>query len=212
MFKRELEFYSLDTQGTDFCNIKKLKLLCLLPARKGVKWGMFRYYIQKVHAIKQNFEIYPLFTKKVMEIYKKMGSVTLINAEIDIGNNHQPTSQPIKDSPLKDLISSVKNASASRLKVEIYNEKSEGGLKVGPIKSFVKSLIDLGLFYKPKSILVKGSGSPEERDLTIDLIKDKYTLDVELGGGSRYLVFDECCIKVHKIIKDNLNEIKELIE
>ena len=197
---------------TYFCYIKNLKILCLLPARKGVKWGTFKHYIQNVHVIKENFDMYILFTKKVMEIYKKMGSITLIDAVIDIGNNSTPGSEDIKGSPLKPIITNAKNSNASRIRLEIFNEKRSGGLKIIPIKKIVDYLRELGVLYDSKSIRVKGSASPAEKDIIIDLIKNRYKLTIELGNNSRHLVFKECCDKVHDLINNKLDEIGELVE
>lgn len=217
LYTRILRFLNLHKNDglidmTYFCYIKNLKILCLLPARKGVKWGTFKHYIQSVHPIKENFNIYPLFTKKIMEIYNRMGSITLINAEIGIGNNSAPDSQSIRNSPLKSIIRSVKSSNASRIKLEIFNEKNSGGLKIRPIKKFIDYLIELGILYDSKSIKIKGSTSPKEKDIIIDLIKNKYKLSVDLGNNSRHLVFSECCSKIQKLIINKWDDIKELVE
>ncbi len=197
---------------TYFCYIKKLNILCLLPARKGVKWGTFKYYIQSIHVIKNNFEIYPLLTKNAIKKYKKMGSITFVDAILHIGNNSQPSSNKIQDTPLLELIQEAKNANAGRLKLEIFNEKHKGGLEITPIKQFVEILRKVGVLYDAESIRIKGSTSSEESDVVIDLIKDRYKLKIDLGDRSRYLNFDECSKNVHKAINDNLEDIKELIE
>ena len=125
---------------TYFCYIKKLKIICLLPARKGVKWGTFKYYIQNIHAIKNNFDLYPLLTKKAFEKFEKMKSITLIDAILDIGNNAQPSSEEIQNSSLDKLIREVKNSNAGRLKLEIFNEKKKGGVKSNPYKKIYKCI------------------------------------------------------------------------
>ena len=197
---------------TYFCYIRNLTNFCLLPARKEAKWGTFKSYIQSVHLMKNKFDLHPLFNKKIMEIYKKMGAITSIDTEINIGNNSSPSSKDIKNTPLKDLIESAENANASRIKVEVYKEKREGGLKIGPIKRLVEFCMDLGILYRAESIKVRGSESAEESDLIIDLIKDKFKLPVKLGSNSRYLNFKECCKIAHDAINRHWNEIEELIK
>ena len=146
-----------------------------------------------------------------MKIYNKMGSITLIDATIGIGNNSPPDAEEIENSPLKDVLTNAKNSDASRIKIEIFNEKKSGGLKVSPIKSFVNSLKELGILYKSESIRVKGSLNSDESDVVIDLIKNKYKLEVELGDNSRYLIFKECSKKVQSIINSKMKEIRGLI-
>lgn len=215
LYTRIIRFLTLNKKDglidmTYFCYIKDLKILCLLPARKGVKWGTFKEYIRRIHPIKTNFDMFPLFNKKTMEIYNKMGSITLINAEINIGNNSSPDSVAVKNSPLKPLIANVKNSNASRINLEVFNEKRKGGLKLS-IKKLVGYLIDLGILYDSESIKIKGSLTPDENDIVIDLIKNRYKLQVNLGDNSRYLIFKECSKKVRKIIDTNLDEIKGLL-
>lgn len=197
---------------TYFYYIKQLKILCLLPARKGVKWGTFKYYIQNVHSIGENFEMYPLFSRRIMEKFKRMGSITLIDAEIHIGNNSNSSSNETIRSPLNTILKAVKGAGGSRIKLEIYNQKREGGLKINPIKKIVDFLINLGILYNTESIKVRGSSTPEERDIIIDLIKNRYKLNINIGENSRHLIFEECRNKVNNTINGNLEEISKLVE
>lgn len=197
---------------TYFCYIKKLNVLCLLPAKKGVKWGTFKFYIQTLHQLKDNFEIYPLLTKRAFEKYNHMGSITLVDAILDIGNNAQPTSKIFQETSLGELIKEAKNSNATRLKLEIYNEKKQGGLVLNSTKKFIDVLKKLGVLYEAESLKVKGSPSADKNDEIIDLIKDKYKLPIQLGSSSRSIKFDECLKKVHESINGNFEEIEELVQ
>ncbi|MBT3262707.1 hypothetical protein HN681_04935 [archaeon] len=196
---------------TYFCYIKELRILCLLPARNGVKWVTTAHYIQMVHDDCKEFGIHPLINPDTQRILNTWRSITSIEGVIKIGNNSRPRSSQTSQLPLSIALDETQRTQATRLKLELYNPKRKGGLIARSIRSLSQTLQRLGGVCETEHINVKGSPSPEVADTMIDLISQKYSLDITLGRGGRYLEFIECQTQINEKITENYEQIKSLI-
>ena len=196
---------------TFFSYIRNLGIICLLPARNGVKWGTFTQYIQRVHEDCEHFEINPLINPDTLRILNTWRSVTSIEGVVKIGNNTRPTSSQTTQLPLSIAIDETQRMEATRLKLELYNPKRKGGLLASAVRTMSQAIQRLGGVCEAEHINIKGSPSPEFADTIIDIISQKYTLTVTLGRGGRYLDFAECRTQVNEKLIENQEQINSLV-
>lgn len=196
---------------TFFCYIKELSIICLLPASNGVKWGTFTYYLNRVHDACENLDLLPLLNPETVAILQNWRSITSVEAEVGIGNNIRPNAQQVGEMPLGLALDEVRRMQSTRLKLELYNPKRDGGLAPQAVRRISTAISRMGGVWEPKHINVKGSPTPEVKDTIIDLISQKYKLQVTLGNSRRHLVLAECQTNVHGVIEDNYEQIETLV-
>ncbi len=196
---------------TFFVYIKDLKLLGLLPAKNGVKWGTLTHYI-KTLVNEESFELSPLVNKNAQTILNSWRSFTSIQAEINLGNNVRPTSQASQILPLSISLDETKRIGTTKLKIELFNPKKKGGLIAATLRTLGRTIQKLGGVCETEHLKIKGSPSPEIKDSVIDLISQRYQLDIPLGRGGRHLDYEECRSAVREVIENNYNEIRQLVE
>ncbi len=196
---------------TYFVYIKNLRILCLLPAKNGVKWGSITHYIKTLSG-NNDFELLPLLNPNAQAIFNSWRSYTSIEAEIKIGNNIRPTSRNTQALPLNIALDETLRIGSTRLKIELYNPKRKGGLVAQAVRSLGRVIQRLGGECEAKHLKVKGSPDAETGDSIIDIISQKYQIEVRLGRGGRYLDYVECSEVVRQSITRNEQQIRGLID
>ncbi len=195
---------------TFFFYYKPLKILCLLPAKNGVKCGTFAWYINEKSDIDDDINLEMLLSVDALKVFRSWKSITSVLAEVKIGSDSGPDSTAVKTLPLGIVLDETKRVGAARIKVELYNPKRKRGLVVKVAKQIGDAFRSLGGHLEPEHIKVKGSQGAEYADSMIDLISQRFRLPVRLGKSKdQYLEFDECRSIVRKKIIDNQNTLKE---
>lgn len=195
---------------TFFYYYKPLKILCLLPAKSGVKWGTFQWYINEKSNEGKEMRLDILLSVDAVKVFRSWKSITSVMAEVKIGSDSRPDSTAVQKLPLGIVLDETKKIGAARIKLELYNPKREGGLVANLAKQLGEALRRLGGQVEPEHILIKGSQSAEISDSTIDLISQRFKLPVTMGQSKdQYLDFDECKRVVKKKVQDNEDTLKE---
>lgn len=196
---------------TFFFYWKKYKVLCLLPAKNGVKWGTFSYYIQQKSGLR-DFNLNMLLSADAARIYRSFRSITSILAEVRIANDSGPSSRQVASLPLGIAADTARRAGVTRLKVELYNPKKKGGLVANAARIIGDAFKNLSGATEPEHIIVKGSTDPNISDQVVDLISQKFSLPIILGNsGGRSLDFNECRNLVRQKILEREQTIKDLL-
>jgi len=101
------------------------------------------------------------------------------------------------------------------MKLELANPKKKGGLTVRTAKQLVSALRTATGLLNPtdeiKSLRVKGSQDADTQDILLDLIKQKYSIDLYLEGNQRILDFDECKVAVTRIMDQKRSVLRSLV-
>jgi len=196
---------------TYFIFIKSIKVLCLLPAKNGVKWGTFVNYVNEIAEI-NDFELFPLINKDANKTLNSWKHITSILAEIKIGNNSRPTSKATQQLPLGLALDETKRMNTARIKLELYNPKRKGGLVANLVKQLSKTISSLSGELEVKHLTIKGSNDSDSQDAIIDLISQRFMISVNLGSAGRSLDYDECSSAVKTVIQNQITAIGELID
>ncbi len=197
---------------TYFIFDKNLRVLCLLPAKNGVKWGTFTSYI-KEKSNTTEFDLLPLLSEDAMAIFNSFNSITSIETDIRIGNGSSPNSKAVQEMPLNMALDKDSIAGAVKINVGIYAPKSEGGLKIKAAKVIARAYKMLSGVGEAESLVVKGSKGPEFTDQLVDLISQRYLIQIQLRRNrGRNLDFAECRKEVQKKILENEEIISKLTQ
>jgi len=191
---------------------KDLKIICLLSGRDGAKSGSFSVYVQKKSAVK-DFYLLPILTKNASDTLQKFGSLTSIFARIRLGNNIRLESKQVQSLSVSDMAKGLNEQLGTTIfELKLAHPKLDGGLKTKPSKVFIDLLRKLrgqtDQTIDIDSLKIKGSENAETKDTMIDLIKQKYRIDVSLKGSDRQLDFEEC----KRVIASEIKEHKELLQ
>jgi len=195
---------------TFFFYYKPLKVLCILPAKSGVKWGTFVWYINEKSDIDDEIEFEMLLSVDALKIFRSWRSITSVSAEVKIGSDSNPNSNAIKNLPLGIALDKTKRTGAARIKVELYNPKRKGGLISNVAKQIGDTFRKLSGNVETEHIKVKGSKGADFADNTIDLISQRFRLPIRLGKSKdKYLEFEECKRLIRKKVIENEDTLKE---
>jgi hypothetical protein len=196
---------------------KSLKILCLLSGRYGTKWGVFSWYLEeKGSNMPKDFALLPLLGKDAMAKFKKWGILTSLSANFKLGNNIRVNSGQVQQLSVADMLKGSKQKlNAGTVEVKFKNSRRKGGLILEAgrkITEMLKNISQLVNGAEIESLKVSGSVNAETKDIIIDLLKQRYKLNIKLEGSDRVLDFDECKKMVNKAIDENRKELGELIE
>lgn len=195
---------------TFFYYIKSLRIICLLPAKNGVKCGLFSWYIQEKGNI-PNFQLNPLLSGEAMRVFNSWRNISSIMVDFRLGNDSNPQSRTIQGLPVGALLRGAKAFQTSRVKVELCNSRSKGGLIPRIIREIGTSLLGVNEAHV-EHIAIKGSRGAEYGDSIIDLISQRYRLLLVLGtSGGRRLDFEECHELVGAKIQEHETSLRELV-
>lgn len=196
---------------TYFCYVRSIGVLCLLPAKNGVKWGTFTSYFQEF-LDDEEFDLLPLINPDTRSVLNSWNSITYIQSEIKIGNNSRTNSGQTQQLPLGIAMDEARRYNPARLKLELFNYKRKGGLIASTVKQLSRALQRLSGDCEVEHINIKGSPDAETNDSIIDLIEQKFELTVTLGSGGRFLDYTEARTNVQEKIEANINQIRGMIE
>ncbi len=215
----ELNDYKLIELGTNeglaemtyFHYIKSLKVLCLLPAKNGVKWGTFTQYLQKKGD--KDIELSVLLAPDALKLFRSFRTVTSVSAQVGVSHDKSSNSKAVKELPTGVVLDKDNLAGATRVVIKLYNPKRKGGLLAKVARTISEELRKLSGNANIQKLLVKGSQSPDIADQTIDLISQRYKISIYLkADGGRHLSFDECKEVVGKKIEENFEILESLVE